>query len=543
MSLGDFMNEPAFGGGSWADEVEDTIGTQPLPAPDNHRGGGMGSSSFGGDRGYARSSAPLPLPTRPPFTAHIGNLPYDVTMEALTEIFESCGVANVRIIEDRELQRPKGFAYIEFNDLDGLKKGLDLDGETFSGRYMKVKVADTQRSSGGESNRDLSDWSRKGPLADLPGRGGDRQGSGSFGDRGDRGGFGDRRAPREPMADDGKVRDFGNWERRGPLSPRVAEAPMMSREGSRARSNIPADRHQGASWGEGREEGSRPPRKEFEEKPPTAAERDTAWRNSMRPDARNTPASQSGEGSEAPSSPAPAAAVPATRPKLNLAKRTVSVAETADAPAAATPTDGAKSNPFGAARPIDTLARERAIEERRLKEKLEAEEKQKEERRLAKEAAAKEEAEKAEAAKADAESQTAKDAAAKDGADKAAAGGETKAAAEGEKSAEAGNSKEQRLPARTREPREQRPKIADGGNWRSASGDQRTRGAPTGPRRGGGAPRGGRNEGPRPPRTNGSQQQAPAAAAEEPASPATDADGWTTVPKGSRRPGGRPLAS
>lgn len=86
-----------------------------------------------------------------------------------------------------------------------------------------------------------------------------------------------------------------------------------------------------------------------------------------------------------PSSPAPLA----SRPKLNLAKRTVSEAPTASA---ATPSD--KPNPFGAARPIDTAAREREVEERQkqaAQQKKEADEKAREEKK-AKEAAAKESA-------------------------------------------------------------------------------------------------------------------------------------------------------
>jgi translation initiation factor 4B len=72
---------------------------------------------------------------------------------------------------------------------------------------------------------------------------------------------------------------------------------------------------------------------------------------------------------------------------LNLAKRTVSEAE----PAPASTTSDSKSNPFGAARPIDTAAREREIEEKRqlaLRQKKEADEKAREEKR-AKEAAEK----------------------------------------------------------------------------------------------------------------------------------------------------------
>ncbi len=88
-----------------------------------------------------------------------------------------------------------------------------------------------------------------------------------------------------------------------------------------------------------------------------------------------------------PSSPAPQNAGLASRPKLNLAKRTVSEAQPNQA---ATHSD--KPNPFGAARPIDTSAREKEIEEKQkqaAQQKKEADEKAREEKK-AREAAAKE---------------------------------------------------------------------------------------------------------------------------------------------------------
>lgn len=85
---------------------------------------------------------PQILPDKPPFTAHLGNLSYDATTETVSEFFQDCDVTNVRIIEDRELQRPKGFGYVEFSNVDGLKKALTLDGQSFQGRMIKIKIAD-----------------------------------------------------------------------------------------------------------------------------------------------------------------------------------------------------------------------------------------------------------------------------------------------------------------------------------------------------------------------------------------------------------------
>ncbi|KAL8735914.1 MAG: hypothetical protein Q9166_000476 [cf. Caloplaca sp. 2 TL-2023] len=342
---------------------------------------------------------------------------FDATEGDVHDFFAECNVTSVRIVEDKMDRKPKGFGYAEFATVEGLKKALDLSGTQFQGRNIRISVAEPQKDR--PDAREFNDWTRKGPLPDLPNQ---RRVS-------ERGGFGaprsfdnsrsfdnvseagsDRSARRPFDQGDGRVRDFGNWERKGPLQP-TAPAPSgpprpemsrpMSRDGPSLRRNSPA-------WGEGRQgssDGSRPPRREFVERPPvertlTAAEKDSQWRNNMRPDAPAPPPARSpamsNRDSSTPSSPlaAPATlsstaapAAPATRPKLNLAKRTVTEAPTEAPPMERTES---KSNPFGAAKPIDTAAKEKEIEEKRqaaLKEKKEADDKAREEKKIADEKA------------------------------------------------------------------------------------------------------------------------------------------------------------
>jgi len=563
LSLGAFLNEDKFGG-SWADEVEESYGSQPLPAPTHERRTGYssygGSGGFGdrGDRGGAyapRDSFPTELPTRPPYTAHLGNLSYEATQEAVTDFFADCSITSVRIIEDRIENRPKGFAYAEFADLDGLKRALDLDGEQFQGRNIRVRIADPPKGGemrDGPSARDLGSWERKGPLADAPRAGGERR-MNDFGER--------RGPPRDGPSEEGRSRDFGNWERRGPLSPAITpDAGSNSRDNSRPRGGDRGEsfrNNRGAAWGEGRPEGSQVPAREFRERPerperperaPTAAEMDNQWRSNMKPDQAS--ASGSREGSQAPMSPGGTdAAAPAARPRLNLAKRTVTeVASDTASPAAS----DSKASPFGAARPIDTATKEKEIADKReqtAKEQKEAEEKAKEERRLAKEAAAKEAEEKAAAE-------------AKEAAEKAAAAAEAKPEEKPEGRTEG---ETQKIPVRPKEDAEAPKSRAAGANsWRS-SGDQArpARGGAYVPRgrgdgtRGRGAPRGGapRSFEGRPPRANGAAPAAGAAAGagagagaqEVPPSPGAagaleaeaaapqDPDGWTTVAKSRRK--------
>jgi translation initiation factor 4B len=84
----------------------------------------------------------LPLPTKPPYTAHLGNLTYDVTQADVEGFFGDCQVTNVRIVEDKLDHKPKGFGYVEFATLDGLKKALTYTESNFMGRNVKISVAE-----------------------------------------------------------------------------------------------------------------------------------------------------------------------------------------------------------------------------------------------------------------------------------------------------------------------------------------------------------------------------------------------------------------
>lgn len=340
---------------------------------------------------------------------------FDATEGDIQDFFAGCSVTNVRIVEDKLERKPKGFGYAEFATLDGLKKALDFNNTQFQGRNIRVSVAEPRKSRSPfcklqihaqnllekdrPDAREFGDWTRKGPLPDIGGqrRVSDRSGPRGFDNVSE---AGSDRGSRRPAYEqgDGKVRDFGNWDRKGPLTPTIPSNGLkntdrpVSHDGPRERRNSPA-------WGEGRsQEGSRPPKREFVDRPvidraPTAPELDNQWRTKMRPDApivstaapTRSPALSSREISAPPSPAAAAPQAPTVRPKLNLAKRTLTEAE--PAAAAAPPTD-LKPSPFGAARPVDTAAKEKEVEEKRqiaLREKKEADDKAREEKRIAEE--------------------------------------------------------------------------------------------------------------------------------------------------------------
>jgi translation initiation factor 4B len=97
------------------------------------------------DRPFATREE-LPMPDKPPYTAHLGNLAFDVTEGDIRSFLGDCEVTNVRIVEDKLDQKPKGFGYVEFATVDGLKKALTLTESQFMGRNIRVSVAEPRKS-------------------------------------------------------------------------------------------------------------------------------------------------------------------------------------------------------------------------------------------------------------------------------------------------------------------------------------------------------------------------------------------------------------
>lgn len=84
----------------------------------------------------------MPFPTKPPYTAHLGNLDYNVTSADIEEFLSDCQVTTVRIMEDKVDRKPKGFGYVEFGSPEGLRAALDKTETPFMGRNIKISVAD-----------------------------------------------------------------------------------------------------------------------------------------------------------------------------------------------------------------------------------------------------------------------------------------------------------------------------------------------------------------------------------------------------------------
>ncbi|KAF8802416.1 hypothetical protein BYT27DRAFT_7196601 [Phlegmacium glaucopus] len=174
ISLNEFLGDSTLG--SWADEM-DSLPNAPR-TDEEHPGDRFGRrEDFLNSRPDRQSGPPredIPIPTQPPYTAFVGNLAFDLTENELEQFFTGIKTKSVKIIKSKD-EKPKGFGYIEFEDVDGLKDALLKTGSNFSGRTIRVSVAEPpkERSGfGGTTSEDSAKfdnpWRRDGPLPDLP---------------------------------------------------------------------------------------------------------------------------------------------------------------------------------------------------------------------------------------------------------------------------------------------------------------------------------------------------------------------------------------
>ncbi len=82
-------------------------------------------------------------------TIYVGNLPFSATEEEIQDLFEQHGaVTSVKLIADRETNRPRGFGFVEMES--GADEAVEaLDGTEFGGRSLRVNEAKPREPRGG----------------------------------------------------------------------------------------------------------------------------------------------------------------------------------------------------------------------------------------------------------------------------------------------------------------------------------------------------------------------------------------------------------
>merc|ERR1719341_2407649 len=284
------------------------------------------------------------IPYSPPFSAHLANLPYDVDEDQILEVFEKCKlkVLTIRLMKE-ESGRLRGFGYADFADRSSLVEALSLNDVQVNNRSMRID------------------------LASGAGKDGDRRGGGGFGDR-DRGGREDdpnagrseadndwRRGPPPPPRDDD--RRNGGDDRRGGGGFDRYERSDRDRGGfgggfSRDRD----ERGGGRSYGFGRDRDDDRGGDRYGDRRRSPEPQKERPRLNLAP--RSKPAEEEGgEQRKESTRPNPFGAA---KPVDTTARESEGSKPAESAPAPRAPA----SNPFGAAKPIDTAQREKEIEDK-----------------------------------------------------------------------------------------------------------------------------------------------------------------------------------
>jgi len=312
------------------------------------------------------------LPSRPPYTATVANLAYDVTEEDLAKFFDDIEISDICIPRDDDMgdKRFKGVAYVSVdgpNAVDSLAHLLAKSDHLLLNRKCKIDIYqergsrfgdrpgrrgfDSGRDDPDSGRSDANDWRRGGNddrssfdrrddrrgYDDRRGGGGfdrynDRRGGDRYDDRRGGGGYDDRRGgyddrDRRGGYDDRRGGGYDDRRGGGYDDRRGGDRYDDRRRYDRDYNSYGSSRYGGRDGGFGR----------------SAADDDNSWRRSAPeiPERRDIPPER--ERNE--------------RPRLQLQKRS-------DRPEDAGPKSASSASIFGAAKPIDTSKREKEIEEK-----------------------------------------------------------------------------------------------------------------------------------------------------------------------------------
>ena len=128
---------------------------------------------------------------------YVGNLPYTADEESVRTLFSQHGTVDaVRLINDRETGRFRGFCFVEMPESDAQTAIARLNGQDMEGRPLRVNEAREREGGGGGDG----------------GGGGRDGGGGGYGGGGGRDGGGGNRGP----GGGGGGRDGGGGGRGGP---------------------------------------------------------------------------------------------------------------------------------------------------------------------------------------------------------------------------------------------------------------------------------------------------------------------------------------
>lgn len=135
-----------------------STGEAPLPSGPSGAFGGSADDRrrpgrfFDAPRGPAGPAGPVVidqtrLPSCPPYTAFVGNLPFDITEADLRTFFQmrdisSSAIVSVSLPRDAE-NKPRGFGYVEFSSVEDLTRALLASNQfQIRNRYIRVDFSE-----------------------------------------------------------------------------------------------------------------------------------------------------------------------------------------------------------------------------------------------------------------------------------------------------------------------------------------------------------------------------------------------------------------
>ena len=82
-------------------------------------------------------------------TIYVGNLPFSATEDEVRALFEAHGkVESVKLINDRETGRPRGFCFVEMSSSDSQTAISQMNGFNMGGRPLRVNEAQERPARG-----------------------------------------------------------------------------------------------------------------------------------------------------------------------------------------------------------------------------------------------------------------------------------------------------------------------------------------------------------------------------------------------------------
>ena len=129
---------------------------------------------------------------------YVGNLPYTADEESVRALFSQHGTVDaVRLINDRETGRFRGFCFVEMPESDAQTAIARLNGHDMEGRQLRVNEAREREGGGGGGGggRGRGGYGGGGGGGGGYGGGGGGDGGGGYGGGGGRDGGGGGRGP------------------------------------------------------------------------------------------------------------------------------------------------------------------------------------------------------------------------------------------------------------------------------------------------------------------------------------------------------------